>query len=175
MTTRALLAALAVLMVALTGCGSGTPDTAPPARGAACVADPGMDDEYCDRFMTDLGRRTPPASEQAEAARAAETAVATALSGRVLDRCNAGEGSCTDLIAWGDQPATPEEIRDRLTSIDPGALVRVPRPGDPAVTGSVVFGVLVGTICVYGHQRFKKGPERVYAGGPLPGGTCLAP
>jgi hypothetical protein len=169
------LALLAVLAVTLAGCGSGARDTAPPARGAACVAGPGLDDQYCDRFMTDLGRRTPLAAEQAQAARAAETAVALALSGRVLDRCNAGEGSCAELIAWGDQPATPVEIQERLAPADPDAWVRAPRPDDPAVTGSVVFGALVGAICVYGHQRFNKGPDRVYAGGPLPGGTCLTP
>ncbi|BAL86465.1 hypothetical protein AMIS_12450 [Actinoplanes missouriensis 431] len=169
-----LLALPALLAVALAGCGPGAREASPPARGAACMADPGADDGYCDRFMADLGRRTPLPADQAEPARAAETAVAQALSGRVLDRCNGGEGSCAELTAWGERPATPDEIRDRLAPIDPAAVVRVSGPADPGVTGSVVFGALVGTICVYGHQRFNKGPDRVYAGGPLPDGTCLA-
>jgi hypothetical protein len=92
----------------------------------------------------------------------------------VLNRCNTGNEPCDQVIAWGEQPATVDGVRSRLRTLTAGTpVVRPAGPADPGVPGSVVFGVLIGEVCVFGHQRFNKDPDRVYAAGKLRDGACL--
>jgi hypothetical protein len=109
------------------------------AAGMACVPDIGMDDGYCDRFVADLTRRVPLTADQSGPAESAKRAVELALSGNVLNRCNIKHEPCDTVTAWGDEPATPQEVRPRLATLTLHTPeVRQARPDDPAVTNSVL-------------------------------------
>ena len=153
--------------------------TTPPASsqpGIACVRDINADDRYCERFITDLTRRAPLSPQHTQAAEAAKQSVTQALSGDVLNRCNLKHEPCNSVMAWAERPATPDHVWSRLAPLTINRpQVRRARPDDPAVADSVVFGVLIGPICVYGHQRRNKDPDHVYTAGPLPDGACLTP
>ncbi|MGW4681296.1 hypothetical protein ACWEOS_22770 [Micromonospora taraxaci] len=173
----------AIVTVALSGCvpastGTSAGQDAPGSSrsGVACIRNSDADADYCDRFLADLARRTPLDPAQARAAETARQSVARALSGNVLSRCNVEHEPCDAVMAWAEQPATPDHVRSLLATVSENhPQVRLARPDDPAVADTVAFGVLVGQVCVYGYQRLQKDPDQVYAAGPLPQGTCLGP
>jgi hypothetical protein len=170
-----IVAALAVIGGCGTADAGGSTGADQAQYGIACVKTVDADDGYCDRFMEDLSRRTPLTADQTRTATTAKAAVAQTLSGDVLNRCNVGPEPCDRVMAWAAQPVTQQHITSRLATIGTDPEVRHARPDDPATTDSVLFGVHIGHICIYGYQRLNKDPDQVYAAGPLPQGTCLSP
>lgn len=171
----AIVAALAVIGGCGTSGAGGSTDAGQAQYGVACFKTVGADDDYCERYMKDLSRRTPLTADQTRTAPTATAAVARALSGDVLNRCNFGPEPCDRVMAWAEQSVTPQHITSRLATIGTDPEVRHARPDDPVTTDSVLFGVHISDICVYGYQRRNKEPDQVHAAGLSPQGTCLSP
>ncbi|BAL89890.1 hypothetical protein AMIS_46700 [Actinoplanes missouriensis 431] len=153
----------AVLFMAFAAaCAEATADsstTAKSPRWTTC-ADPANDDGHCDMERKDIHRRTVvPAIGEDEKLDEAAAAVHNVLGGTRLS-------------------ATPEDVvtvREAFTTAGyADHLVRLARDTDPTVTGSLIYAVKVGDVCVMGDVTPSDRFHEWYAG-VLPDGNCLAP
>ncbi|GLY70779.1 hypothetical protein [Amycolatopsis taiwanensis] len=146
------------------------------ARGYACGGDRSDPDlgNMCERQVRDYARRSELTTQQQ-----AEITGATARLQSWFPqlpqqlKCDVGTGRCQVQFDPIDETYVAAARSAVARAGYPNAVMRLARPDDPAPTGSLVYGIPVGSGCTVGY--LNSGGATYHVVGPLPEGTCLTP
>jgi hypothetical protein len=146
--------------------------------------EPGQTDEaedYCDRYVRDLSRRGDLTQAQRDAAATDQERAQQALRWpgwcvrpappQVADCARRGLANRVESDHPG--PADVEAIREALHEAGfTTAVVRLARPNDPAMNGSIFFAIPIGEACFVGYMKSLGGGGSQTLVGRLPNGHC---
>jgi hypothetical protein len=137
--------------------------------------------DYCDRYVRDLSRRVELTQAQRDALAADQKRAEQALDrpGRCVWPARSHTVDCArwrlvDRAGSDDPgPADVEAVREALREGGfTDAVVRLARPDDPAMPGSIFFSIPLGDACLLGYMTSLRGGGSRTLAGRLPNGHC---
>jgi hypothetical protein len=152
--------------------------------GCLVEVEPGQADQaedYCDRYVRDLSRRGELTQPKRDALAADQERAVQALRWpgwcvrpappHVADCARRGLTNLVESDHPG--PADVEAVREALDEAGfTTAVVRLARPNDPAMNGSIFFAIPLSEACFVGYMKSLRGGGSQSLVGRLPNGHC---